>query len=155
MIFAKNFARNFEKKNKSWNIRPLVAGSFVQRTSIQAYYIIDWRICTIRIKTIQRIQNYFFRIFWKKNHFILCNFLVRTLQYLKKNSKFFLPRKSWIKYTQKLLRKSHTHFFPLTAWAAQTVQTEKFMIQNVAYKPTVYRTGIFSLYIKADEAILE
>ena len=29
MIFAKHFARNCEK-NKSWNIRHLVAGSFVQ-----------------------------------------------------------------------------------------------------------------------------
>ena len=26
--------------------------------------------------------------------------------------------------------------------AAQTAQTEEFMFQNVAYRPTVYRTGV-------------
>ena len=26
--------------------------------------------------------------------------------------------------------------------AAQTAQTEEFMLQNVAYRPTVYRTGV-------------
>ena len=33
------------------------------------------------------------------------------------------------------------HFFPLTASTAQMAQTEEFMFQNVAYRPTVYRTG--------------
>ena len=31
--------------------------------------------------------------------------------------------------------------FFLTASSAQTAQTENFMFQNVAYRPTVYRTG--------------
>ena len=26
-------------------------------------------------------------------------------------------------------------------WAAQTAQAEEFMFQNVAYRPTVYKTG--------------
>ena len=34
---------------------------------------------------------------------------------------------------------SNPPFF-LTAWAAQTAQTEEFMLQNVAYRTTVYRT---------------
>ena len=33
------------------------------------------------------------------------------------------------------------HFFSLTAWAAQTAQTEEFMFQNVAKRSTVSRTG--------------
>ena len=39
-------------------------------------------------------------------------------------------------------------FFLLTAaWAAQTAQTEEFMFQIVAYRPTVYRTGTAPLLI--------
>ena len=29
MIFAKNFAKNYEKKNNAWNIRRLVDESFI------------------------------------------------------------------------------------------------------------------------------
>jgi len=32
--------------------------------------------------------------------------------------------------------------------AAQTAQTEEFMFQNVAYRPTVYRTGDATMYRK-------
>ena len=32
--------------------------------------------------------------------------------------------------------------FPLLSWAAQTAQTAEFTFKNVAYRPTVYRTGI-------------
>ena len=38
MIFVKNFARNYEKKSNTWNIRPLVDESFTpstQRSSIE------------------------------------------------------------------------------------------------------------------------
>ena len=38
---------------------------------------------------------------------------------------FFLPTKSWKNHPQKLLRVTQIHFFFLTAWAAQTAQTEK------------------------------
>ena len=48
---------------------------------------------------------------------------------------FFLPTKSWKNQPEKLLRIPQIHFFFLTA------QTEEFMFQNVAYWPTVYRTG--------------
>ena len=68
---------------------------------------------------------------------------------------FFCPQKVEKPTLKSCSEKLKSTFFYLLPWAAQTVQTEKFMIQNVAYKPTVYRTGIFSLYIKADEAILE
>ena len=47
-------------------------------------------------------------------------------------------------HPQKLLRKPQIHFFSLLPWAAQTAktaQTEEFMFQNMAYRPTVYRTG--------------
>ena len=35
-------------------------------------------------------------------------------------------------------------FSSLLPWAAQTAQTEEFIFQNVAYRPTVYRTGTIS-----------
>ena len=38
----------------------------------------------------------------------------------------------------KIAQKYSNLFSP---WAAQTAQTEEFMFQNVAYKPTVYETG--------------
>ena len=44
---------------------------------------------------------------------------------------------------KKLLRKTQIHFFPLNALTAQTAQAEEFMLQNVAYRPTVYRTGVW------------
>ena len=65
-------------------------------------------------------------------NFILCNFLVRMLQYF--------AHKKLKKHPEKLLRKTQIHFFSLSAWAVQTSQTEGFMLQNVVYRPTVYRT---------------
>ena len=59
-----------------------------------------------------------------------------------KNSIFFLPTKSWKKHHQKMLKKTQIYFFFfLTASTAQMAQTEELMFQNVAYRPTVYRTG--------------
>ena len=49
-----------------------------------------------------------------------------------------MPTKCWKNHLQKLLRKTKLHFFFIIAWAAQT---EEFMFQNVAYRPTVYKTG--------------
>ena len=46
MIFAKNFARNYENKN-TWNIRRMVEESFVP-----AIYIVDCRILTPNWTTI-------------------------------------------------------------------------------------------------------
>ena len=34
-------------------------------------------------------------------------------------------------------------------WAAQMAQTEEFMFQNVAYRPTVYRTGALDVHAAA------
>ena len=58
-----------------------------------------------------------------------------------KLKKKFLNTKSWKNHPQKLLRIPQIHFFSLTALTAQTAQTEEFMVQNVAYWPTVYKTG--------------
>ena len=52
-----------------------------------------------------------------------------------------MTTKSWKKHPQKLLRIPQIHFFSLTASTAQMAQTEEFMFQNVAYWPTVYRSG--------------
>ena len=58
---------------------------------------------------------------------------MRTLKYLKKNLKFFLPTKSWKNHPQKLLRIPQIHFFSLTFLTAQMARTEEFLFQNVAF----------------------
>ena len=58
------------------------------------------------------------------------------------SKKIFLPTKCLKKNPQKLLRKTQIHFFSLLPWDSQAAQTEKFMFQNVAYAPTLYRIGV-------------
>ena len=60
---------------------------------------------------------------------MLCNFLVRTLQYLKKNAHKKL-KKNTLKSCSENIKST---FFSLLPWAAQMAQTEEFMFQNVAY----------------------
>ena len=72
---------------------------------------------------------------------MLCNSLVQTLQHFLKNPLIFLTTISLKNHPQKLLRIPQIHFFPLLPWAAKTAPTEEFVFQNVAYRPTVYRTG--------------
>ena len=55
-----------------------------------------------------------------------------------------MTTKSWKNHPKKLLRIPQIHFFSLTASSAQMAQTEEFIFQNVAYRPTVYRTGVAS-----------
>ena len=66
--------------------------------------------------------------------------------FLKRFQIIFLPSKDWKKHPQKLVRKTQIHFFFLTANTAQMAQTEEIMFQNVAYRPTAYRTGVESKY---------
>ena len=60
---------------------------------------------------------------------MLGSFLVRILQY-------FLNEK--LKKTPSKVVQKHSNIFFLLHWAAQT---EEFIFQNVAYRPTVYKTG--------------
>ena len=56
MIFAKNFARNYEKNSNTWNIRRLVGESFVsanQRSSVLCYRLTNFRT-TDRLQEISR-----------------------------------------------------------------------------------------------------
>ena len=69
-------------------------------------------------------------------------FSADATMFLKKLKNKFLPIKSLKNHPQNLLRKTQIHFFCLTASTAQMAQTEEFMFQNVAYRPTVYRTGL-------------
>ena len=78
----------------------------------------------------------------KNYNFTLCNFLVRTLQCFSFFKYFFCPWKHEKNHPQKLLRKTQILFFFLTASTAQMAKIEEFTFQNVAYRPTVYRTGI-------------
>ena len=54
----------------------------------------------------------------------------------------FFALKKLKKTPSKVSQKNSNPLFFLTASSAQTAQTEEFMFQNVAYRPTVYRTGV-------------
>ena len=54
---------------------------------------------------------------------------------------FFCPQKVEKNTLKSCSEKLKSTFFSLLPSAAQTAQTEEFMFQNVAYRPTVYRTG--------------
>ena len=58
-----------------------------------------------------------------------------------KNKSLFFAHKKLKKPPSKVAQKNSYPLFFLTAWAAQTAQTEEFMFQNVAYRLIVYRTG--------------
>ena len=64
-------------------------------------------------------------------------FSADATMFSKKNFAHKKLKKPPSKVTQKYI----TFFSSLLPWAAQTAQTEEFMYQNVAYRPTVYRTG--------------
>ena len=57
-----------------------------------------------------------------------------------------LLMKSW-KSSSKVTMQYLNWFFSLLPWTAQMAQTEEFMFQNMAYRPTVSKTGaLFLLY---------
>ena len=92
-----------------------------------------------------KIHNFFFFTFFFFT-FILYN-LVRTLQYVLNFFFFFAHKKLKKTSLKSCSEKLKYTFFPLLPWAAQTTQTEEFMFQSVAYRPTVYRTGAEMIYI--------
>ena len=60
----------------------------------------------------------------------------------KKFKKKNFAHKKLKKPPSKVAQKNSNPLFSLTASTAQMAQTEEFMFQNVAYRPTVYRTGM-------------
>ena len=50
----------------------------------------------------------------------------------------FCPQK-----VEKPILKSCSEFRKFTFFTALTAQTKEFLLQNVAYLPTLYRTGVF------------
>ena len=61
-----------------------------------------------------------------------------------KTFKFFFCSQKVEKPTLKSCSENSNPLFFLTASTAQKAQAEEFMFQNVAYRPTVYRTGDLS-----------
>ena len=100
----------------SWFIKPLSL-SFTLRIKIWVVAILSQKRKKENIKEI------------------ICNFWVWMLQYLKQQLSF-CPQK-----VEKATLKSYSEiiriFFSFLSWA---VQTEEFMFQNVAYRPTVHKT---------------
>ena len=58
MIFAKIFARNYEKKNNTWNIRRLVDESFVPATQRIILKIVEFLVSTIFNKQTTSFLSY-------------------------------------------------------------------------------------------------
>ena len=86
---------------------------------------------------------------------MLCNFLVRMLKYFHIfQKKIFFGHKKFKTPPTKVAQKTSNPLFFLTAQTAQTAQTEEFMLQNVAYRPTVYRTGSISYLVCTDRKFL-
>ena len=65
---------------------------------------------------------------------------------------FFCPQKVEKTTLKSCSEKLKSTFFFLTASTVQIAQTEEFMFQNVAYRPTVYRTG--DLFFKENNEFL-
>ena len=63
------------------------------------------------------------------------------------DSPFFCPQKVEKTTLKSCSEKLKSTFFPLTTSTAQMAQTEEFMFKDVAYRPTVYRTGGLSRQI--------
>ena len=61
--------------------------------------------------------------------------------FLKSFYIFFAHKKLKKTTLRSCSEKLKSTFFSLLPWAAQMAQTEEFMFQIVAYRPTVYRTG--------------
>ena len=59
-----------------------------------------------------------------------------------KKIKLFFAHKKLKKPPSKIAQKNSNPLFFPSASTAQTAQTEEFIFQNVAYRPTVYRTGV-------------
>ena len=66
---------------------------------------------------------------------------METFYNVFKKKIIFFALKKLEKTPSKVAQKNSNPLFFLTASSAQTAQTEEFMFQNVAYRPTVYRTG--------------
>ena len=71
---------------------------------------------------------------------MVINFLVPT-KYKNSNFGFVLPKKIF-KKTQSKAGYFRIKEISFTDLAAQTTQIVKFMLPNVAYRPTVYKTGL-------------
>ena len=70
-------------------------------------------------------------------------FIANATVFLKQKLIFFAHEKLK-KNTLKSCSEILNLFFALLPWSAQTAQIEEFVFQNVAYRPTVYKTRIWS-----------
>ena len=91
----------------------------------------------------------FFKIF---PIFILINFLLRTLQ-LKDYSIFFWPWKYEITTSKCKILLQNWRDFPLPPLPAQLSQKVKFTFSNVAYRATVYKTGLPTVFLLITRAV--
>ena len=76
----------------------------------------------------------------KMSDFKSCNFI----KYLLKNRNVFLLTKSRKNHLKKLLTLAEIPSFQKFLFYCPTAQMAEVMVQNVAYRATVYRTGLTS-----------
>ena len=76
--------------------------------------------------------------FWPKKNIYIAQFFSADAT-LYHYVIFFCPWK--VEKTTLKVAKKYSTKFSLLPWAAQTDQTEELMFQNVAYRPTIYKTG--------------
>ena len=69
-------------------------------------------------------------------------FSADTTMFSKKKKNFFCPQKVGKNTLKSCSEKLKSNFFSLLPGRPKTDQTEELMFQNVAYRPTVHRTGI-------------
>ena len=62
----------------------------------------------------------------------------------------FLPMKIEKTITLQSSYKNSNWFFSLLRWATQTTKTKEFMFQNLAHRPTVYKTGVHTNFVDID-----
>ena len=126
----------------SWFLKPLTllhSGFLTKKSWVVAYF-----------------SNFFQLFVDKKSFFIkvlLCNFSMRLLKHFLKIFKkiFCLATKKLKKPPQKVAYLSRnsvvSEIFFLLSYICPTAQMAEFMFQNVAYRATVYRTGINMLIV--------
>ena len=65
--------------------------------------------------------------------------------FLKKFEIIFLPSKSWKNHLKKLLTLAEIPSFQKFLFYCPTAQMAEVMVQNVAYRATVYRIGALAM----------
>ena len=133
-----------QKKKNQWKIEKILSTlqikklfnficiqnvSFISGTNLYIFFIFS-RVCSVPPywKNNKGSSKMVWNPFWSSSYIYAPVFSWDDFKAFRK------------KHPKKLLRKTQIHFFSFAALTAKTSQAEEIMFQNVAYRPTVYRT---------------